>query len=68
MLNKKTIKNADGETNRLETPRTLGYRMGMNSSGVIGRRLENLYEVPDETPMRFDELLRVLDGRADEGK
>ena len=66
MLNKKIIINADSEAYRLETPRTVGFRVGMTSSGVIGRRLENLFEVPMETPRKIDELLRALDGHADD--
>ena len=65
---KKIAMKADREFDRMETPRTVGFRAGMSSSGVIGHRLGNLYEVPGETPDRMDELLRALarrDGRRD---
>ncbi len=65
MLNKKFVMNVHEQAGRLETPRAVGYRVGMTSPGIIGRRLGHLYEVPDETPRRFGELLQVLDQRVD---
>ena len=63
MLNNKITITASTEACRLETPRAMGFRTGMSSTGMIGRRLENLFEVPAETPRGMDELLKVLDRR-----
>ena len=66
MMTKKIAANADSETGRLETPRAVGYRSGMTSSGVIGRKLGHLYAVPADMPDRIDELLQVLERHGDE--
>ena len=46
---------------RLETPMMTGYRAGMSSSSMIGRKLGRLYDPPADMPSEIDEVLRVLD-------
>lgn len=49
--------------NRLETPSMAGYRRGMSSSGVIGRRLGSMYGIEPDLPREIDLALRQLDSR-----
>jgi hypothetical protein len=45
---------------RLETPAAAGFRSGMSSSGVIGRKLGSLYQVKSEIPQDIHSALRDL--------
>ena len=58
-----TIMNAREGVARLETPQTVGFRVGMSSSTVIGRKLERIYDLPSDTPREIGELLKVLDSQ-----
>lgn len=49
------------ETCRLETPSMSGYRPGMSSSCVIGRKLGMMYDVPADMMNDIEGLLRALD-------
>lgn len=51
------------ESNRLETPTMTGYRAGMSSQGVIGRKLGAVYGVQPELPEEMDAALQDLDDR-----
>ena len=46
---------------RLETPGAVGYRPGMSSSTVIGRKLGSLYELPVERKREIETALETLD-------
>ena len=50
---------------RLETPAMVGYRFGMSSSGVIGRKLSAVYGVANELPREMDRAIRQLHDRLD---
>ena len=52
--------NAKAEGDRLETPVTAGYRTGMSSSSMIGRRLGRMYEPAGEVPREIGDALQVL--------
>lgn len=49
------------DVGRLETPSSVGYRAGMSSCGVIGRKLSSLYSIPDDTPEQIDDLIEQID-------
>ncbi len=51
------------EENRLETPSMSGFRRGMSSSGMIGRRLGSMYEVDSDLPHEMHSALRALHSR-----
>ncbi len=63
MPNKNNAVDIRSEVSRLETPYMVGFRLGMTSSTVIGRKLERLYDLPSDTPLEIGELLKVLDRR-----
>ena len=46
---------------RLETPVTVGYRPGMSSCTVIGRKLGSLYGVPADPKREIETALETLD-------
>ena len=46
---------------RLETPSMTGFRAGMSSSKVIGRKLDRLYNPPADMPSDFGQLLQLID-------
>ena len=50
----------------LETPRVTGYRAGMSSTSLIGRRLARVYEVGADVPRDISALLRDLNGKGGE--
>lgn len=49
------------EADRLETPAMAGYRRGLSSSGVIGRKLGGMYHVPADAVSAIESLLRALE-------
>ena len=49
----------------LETPRVVGYRSGMSATGLIGRRLANVYDVATEVPRDMGALLRTIGDKVD---
>ncbi len=50
----------EGEA-RLETPDTVGFRAGMTSAGVIGRKLGKIYTPPVDAPKAIGELASIID-------
>lgn len=38
-----------------------GFRTGMSSPGVIGRKLDKIYRVPNEIPREIGTLLHAID-------
>lgn len=52
---------ANGHVDRLETPLMAGFRAGMSSCGVIGRKLGKMYNVPSDRPDRIETLIRAID-------
>ncbi len=48
------------EGDRLETPVMAGYRAGMSSSSMIGRRLGRMYEQSSDVPREIGDLLQLL--------
>ena len=48
---------------RLETPVAVGYRPGMSSCSVIGRKLGSLYDVPAERKREIETALETLDSK-----
>ena len=52
-----------GHAARLETPPMTGFRPGMSSSSVIGRKLGSLYNVPAEPKREIETVLETLDDR-----
>jgi hypothetical protein len=48
------------ETSRLETPASAGFRSGMSSPGVIGRKLGAVLGVDTRIPDEMDTALRQL--------
>lgn len=51
------------QVNRLETASTAGYRVGMSSSGVIGRKLGAVYSVDSHVPCEMNTLLSQLQSK-----
>ena len=47
--------------NRLESPAMVGFRSGMTSTGVIGRKLCQMYTPPVDAPKAIGELATVID-------
>ena len=52
-----------GHAGRLETPPMAGFRPGMSSSSVIGRKLGSLYNVPADPKREIETVLETLDGK-----
>ena len=52
--------NPKAEGDRLETPVMAGYRAGMSSSSMIGRRLGRMYEQSSEMPREIGDALQML--------
>ena len=48
---------------RLESPKMAGYRVGMSSSTVIGRKLGAVYDVPADRKTEIESALQTLDRR-----
>ena len=46
---------------RLETPQTVGFRPGMTSTGVIGRKLGTIYTPQPDAPKAIGDLADVID-------
>lgn len=46
---------------RLETPSMVGFRTGMSSCSVIGRKLGSMYSVPADCPERMSTLIKAID-------
>ena len=53
--------NAKSDMNRLETPVMAGFRAGMSSCSIIGRKLGAMYNVPSDRHDRIEALLRTID-------
>ncbi len=51
------------DTSRLETPSMMGYRFGMSSSGVIGRKLNAVFGVESNVPREMDTVIRELQSK-----
>ena len=47
----------------METPLMTGFRPGMSSSSVIGRKLGSLYSVPAEPTREIETVLETLDDK-----
>ena len=60
MRTKDFAMNPKPDGDRLETPVTAGYRAGMSSSSLIGRRLGRMYEQSSEIPREIGDMLQVL--------
>jgi len=52
--------NSKPELQRLDTPRSTGYRPGMSSSCMIGQKLGRVYSVEGEVPPAIGEMLQTL--------
>lgn len=48
---------------RLETPNSVGYRPGMTSYSMIGRKLGSLYELPADRKREIETALETLDDK-----
>ncbi len=48
------------DRDRLETPLMAGYRAGMSSSSVIGRKLSSIFGVEASMPREMDCCIREL--------
>ena len=48
---------------RLESPKMAGYRSGMSSFSVIGRKLGLVYDVPADSKTEIESALQTLDRR-----
>ena len=51
------------DQNRLDTPLTAGYRTGMSSSSVIGRKLSAIFGVEPSMPREMDCCIRELQSK-----
>lgn len=47
--------------NRLESPAMVGFRSGMTSTGVIGRKLSKIYTPSDDAPKAIGDLAGAID-------
>ncbi len=56
---------AKSEAFRLETPAMSGFRAGMSSSSMIGRKLGRLYNPPADMPSDIGQLIQVIDRKFD---
>lgn len=63
MSTNETATGGEQRVARLETPEMAGYRAGMASSHVIGRKLDRLYGLPSDMPRKMGEALRAIDRR-----
>lgn len=48
---------------RLETPTMAGYRNGLSTTGVIGRKLSAVYEVEGDLPDDMRDALQELSAK-----